>query len=339
MSAILEALKRSERARGEDKTSGGEPPPPAGRRRRWWLLALLVVIAGLMGAALAYQQNWMGVRDIAQRWLPLGTDKPAANARQKATPDRQARQNKPATDAPANPAKQRKQNRQLANGNKPSDRPADTGAAKKEKSAAAGQKAKGEEKLKPWQIRLAQARAEKKARQEKWQNQPQQANAANPDDQDTKRKPAAATPTPESPPDNGLVSGDLKPATATAGGNQRSAGRPATDAADIPSQTADPDQPPNPPVNPGRDTTPSPLSSGLEYPLRHELPLRIRTQMPVITMNMHRYHIASEERFVLINMRRMTEGDITEEQYEIVAIVEEGVVLKYSGHEFLLPVE
>lgn len=338
MSAILEALKRSERARGEDKTSGGEPPPPAGRRRRWWLLALLVVIAGLMGAALAYQQNWMGVRDIAQRWLPLGTDKPAAKTRQKATPDRQARQNKPATDAPANPANQRKQNRQAANGNKPPDQPADTGAAKKEKSTAAGQKAGGEEKLKPWQIRLAKARAEKEARQEKWQNQPQQANAANPDDQDTKRNQASATPTPESSPGNGVASGDLKPAVTAAGGNSPSAERPATNADDIPDRTS-PDQPPNPPVNPGRDTNPSPSSSGSEYPLRHELPLRIRTQMPVITMNMHRYHIASEERFVLINMRRMTEGDITEEQYEIVAIVEEGVVLKYSGHEFLLPVE
>lgn len=67
----------------------------------------------------------------------------------------------------------------------------------------------------------------------------------------------------------------------------------------------------------------------------YELPMGIRLQIPQLTMNVHVYAGEPEDRFVLINMQRVEEGDELE---GVIArsIRPDGILLEFQGHQFLL---
>lgn len=67
----------------------------------------------------------------------------------------------------------------------------------------------------------------------------------------------------------------------------------------------------------------------------YELPMDIRMQVPALVINVHVFAPEPAERFVLINMQRIEEG---EELDGLVAreIRPDGVLMEFQGHEFLL---
>lgn len=67
----------------------------------------------------------------------------------------------------------------------------------------------------------------------------------------------------------------------------------------------------------------------------YQLPMGIRLQVPPLTMNVHVYAGQPENRFVLINMQRVEEGDEIEGVIAR-AIRPDGILLEFQGHEFLL---
>ena len=58
--------------------------------------------------------------------------------------------------------------------------------------------------------------------------------------------------------------------------------------------------------------------------------------LPVLRVDLHVYAANPQERFVLINMRRMHEGDALPEGGHLESITPEGVVLSYQGTKFFL---
>jgi general secretion pathway protein B len=49
------------------------------------------------------------------------------------------------------------------------------------------------------------------------------------------------------------------------------------------------------------------------------------------------YAARPEERFVMINMKKLREGDALPEGVRVESITPEGAVLSYNGSRFLLP--
>jgi general secretion pathway protein B len=59
--------------------------------------------------------------------------------------------------------------------------------------------------------------------------------------------------------------------------------------------------------------------------------------LPQLRLDLHVYAARPEERFVMINMHKLREGDSLPEGVHVDSITPEGVVLSYSGAHFLLP--
>jgi general secretion pathway protein B len=60
------------------------------------------------------------------------------------------------------------------------------------------------------------------------------------------------------------------------------------------------------------------------------------TQLPQLRLDLHVYGARPEERFVMINMKKLREGDSVE-GVRVESITPEGAVLSYNGSRFLLP--
>ena len=60
------------------------------------------------------------------------------------------------------------------------------------------------------------------------------------------------------------------------------------------------------------------------------------SHMPALRVDLHVYAAKPEERFVLINMHRLHEGDSRPEGVRVESITPEGVVLSYQGAKFIL---
>jgi general secretion pathway protein B len=58
--------------------------------------------------------------------------------------------------------------------------------------------------------------------------------------------------------------------------------------------------------------------------------------VPQLRLNLHVYASRASERYALINMRKVHEGDVLPEGARVVEITRDGVVLSYQGTEFLL---
>jgi general secretion pathway protein B len=59
--------------------------------------------------------------------------------------------------------------------------------------------------------------------------------------------------------------------------------------------------------------------------------------IPALRLDLHVYAARPEERFVMINMHKLREGDSLPEGVHVDSITPEGAVLSYSGARFLLP--
>jgi general secretion pathway protein B len=61
------------------------------------------------------------------------------------------------------------------------------------------------------------------------------------------------------------------------------------------------------------------------------------THIPPLRLDLHVYAGRPEERFVMINMKKLREGDTLPEGVRVESITPEGAILSYSGSRFLLP--
>jgi general secretion pathway protein B len=61
------------------------------------------------------------------------------------------------------------------------------------------------------------------------------------------------------------------------------------------------------------------------------------TQLPQLRLDLHAYAARPEDRWVIINMHKLHEGDSSPEGVHVETISPEGVVLSYQGTRFLLP--
>jgi general secretion pathway protein B len=63
------------------------------------------------------------------------------------------------------------------------------------------------------------------------------------------------------------------------------------------------------------------------------------TQLPQLRLDLHVFAVRPEDRFVMINMHKLREGDSLPEGVRVDSITPEGAVLSYNGSRFLLPRE
>jgi hypothetical protein len=61
--------------------------------------------------------------------------------------------------------------------------------------------------------------------------------------------------------------------------------------------------------------------------------------MPQLRLDLHVYAAKPQDRFVLINMHKVHEGDMLPEGVKVESITPEGVVLRHNDSTFLLPRE
>lgn len=61
------------------------------------------------------------------------------------------------------------------------------------------------------------------------------------------------------------------------------------------------------------------------------------THVPQLRLDLHVYAARPQERFVMINMKKLREGDSLPEGVRVESITPEGAVLSYNGSRFLLP--
>lgn len=61
------------------------------------------------------------------------------------------------------------------------------------------------------------------------------------------------------------------------------------------------------------------------------------TQLPQLRLDLHAYAPRPEDRWVIINMHKLHEGDSTPDGVHVESITPEGAVLMYRGTRFLLP--
>jgi general secretion pathway protein B len=61
------------------------------------------------------------------------------------------------------------------------------------------------------------------------------------------------------------------------------------------------------------------------------------TQLPQLRLDLHAYAARPADRWVIINMRKLHEGDSTPDGVHVESIIPEGAVLSYQGTRFLLP--
>ena len=61
------------------------------------------------------------------------------------------------------------------------------------------------------------------------------------------------------------------------------------------------------------------------------------TQLPQLRLDLHVFAAAPQDRFVMINMHKLREGDSLPEGVHVDSITPDGAVLSYHGSKFLLP--
>ncbi|HYM27983.1 MAG TPA: general secretion pathway protein GspB, partial [Steroidobacteraceae bacterium] len=61
--------------------------------------------------------------------------------------------------------------------------------------------------------------------------------------------------------------------------------------------------------------------------------------LPQLRLDLHVYAVHPEDRFVMINMRRLREGDSLPGGVRVESITPEGAIMSYNGSRFLLPRE
>jgi general secretion pathway protein B len=72
-------------------------------------------------------------------------------------------------------------------------------------------------------------------------------------------------------------------------------------------------------------------------PLYQELTSTPGTQLPQLRLDLHVFAAHPQERFVMVNMHKLHEGDTLPEGVHVDSITPEGAVMSYNGTKFLLP--
>lgn len=94
---------------------------------------------------------------------------------------------------------------------------------------------------------------------------------------------------------------------------------------------------------PAEERAPSALAShvrrGTEsgVPLYQDLATSPGTQLPQLRLDLHVFAAHPQDRFVMINMHKLREGDALPEGVHVESITPEGAVLSFNGSKFLLP--
>ena len=72
-------------------------------------------------------------------------------------------------------------------------------------------------------------------------------------------------------------------------------------------------------------------------PLYQDVSATLGSQVPQLRLDLHVFAARPQDRFVMINMHRLREGDTLPEGVHVDSITPEGAVLSYNGSKFLLP--
>jgi general secretion pathway protein B len=109
----------------------------------------------------------------------------------------------------------------------------------------------------------------------------------------------------------------------------------------LPNNSADEQNPED--LAPATEPIAAPLSSHVRrgtadgVPLYQDWAATSGTSLPQLRLDLHVYAARPEERFVMINMHKLREGDSLPEGVRVDGITPEGAVLSYNGARFLLP--
>lgn len=82
----------------------------------------------------------------------------------------------------------------------------------------------------------------------------------------------------------------------------------------------------------------APASSGDAPPRLHELPFAVRRGLPALAVTMHLYSDDPARRFALVNGVRVRDGESLPGGVEVLAIRADGILVRFEGTEFVLPV-
>ena len=88
---------------------------------------------------------------------------------------------------------------------------------------------------------------------------------------------------------------------------------------------------------PADDTASTLSASETPPPNVNALPMDIRQQLPLLTMNSHIYANNARDSFVMINGVSLNPGDEVSAGVRLIAVVPEGAILAFNGQRFLLP--
>jgi general secretion pathway protein B len=77
--------------------------------------------------------------------------------------------------------------------------------------------------------------------------------------------------------------------------------------------------------------------TGTGVPLYQDAASTAGNQIPQLRLDLHAYAAKPQDRFVMINMHKMREGDTLPEGVRVDSITPDGAVLSYKGSSFLLP--
>ena len=72
-------------------------------------------------------------------------------------------------------------------------------------------------------------------------------------------------------------------------------------------------------------------------PLYQDVSATPGTQLPQLRLDLHVFAARPQDRFVMINMHKLREGDTLPDGVHLDSITPEGAVLSYNGSKFLLP--
>ncbi len=77
--------------------------------------------------------------------------------------------------------------------------------------------------------------------------------------------------------------------------------------------------------------------TGDGVPLYQDASVTPGNNIPPLRLDLHAYAVRPQDRFVMINMHKVHEGDMLPEGVRVESITPEGAVLSYKGANFLLP--
>jgi hypothetical protein len=72
-------------------------------------------------------------------------------------------------------------------------------------------------------------------------------------------------------------------------------------------------------------------------PLYQDVSATLGSQVPQLRLDLHVFAARPQDRFVMINMHKLREGDTLPEGVHVDSITPEGAVLSFNGSKFLLP--